>query len=44
MTNGIYFKREEQFETLHNSNAKYDVSQPQIKTKFEYSTGAVYNG
>lgn len=45
MANGIYFKREELFETLQDKNAKYDPNQPQKDVRIEYeSTGAVYQG
>ena len=45
MTNGIYFKREELFETLQNKDQKYDQSLPQKTTRYVYkSTGASYDG
>ena len=45
MTNGIYFKREELFETINDKNSKYDPSLPLENTRYVYqATGAVYQG
>ena len=45
MNNGMYFKREELFETLQNTNQVYDPSQPLTTVRYIYnSTGAVYEG
>ena len=45
MTNGIYFKREELYETLKNKDQAFDQSLPQTHTRYTYqSTGAVYEG
>ena len=40
-----YFKREEMFETLQNSDSKYDSSQPAEQVRYEYTTtGSMYEG
>jgi len=44
MTNGIYFKREELFETLQNKEQKFDENAPAKNVRYVYSTGAIYNG
>lgn len=45
MANGIYFKREELFETLKNQDQKFDPNMPVKEVRYNYqSTGSVYEG
>lgn len=41
MANGIYFKREELYETLKSADQKYDPKMPVKEVKYSYqSTGS----
>ena len=45
MANGIYFKREELFETLKNQDQKFDPNMPVKEVRYNYqSTGSHYEG